>query len=690
MENFNVFDVKQVYSEHNDPILDNYRASLNRIQEIINASKDNDSDRKIYFDFFHKTGQLIINFCKKEEYLDQDHFSTKSLEELQEENRNLYLELLPDNYITSYANPSYCVSIFGDQIGQLMSYFYCLFRGYLSFIFLHKIFKMEEYNQLFIKAYEYIKRVENIEYEQLKVVMTEVQIKDKSIEQYYRYKEMYDKTFKFYTEIVENSDLDDYRYLFRAGNYITDNELRTAQFLSTYSPTKIQELAQTIVKAYIRGFERDNKLEHLKVKSTIGLYYKVGLERLYREVINEFRKEDLETVFLSAYSTQPNKQYEYDHKFDNALYLTEEFNEMLLQSFENGMKRNHEALKEYSGILYIQDFGEKLFSPESKKEIHKLSPDQQKLFQEFNTKIFQILDKFRPHAETSFCIVAFPVPEIGNQYEEIFEETVKLNTLDSEMFESIQQKMIDVLDQADYVHVKGIGENKTDFRIKIQPLVDPTTQTNFLNSGASVNIPPGEVFTSPQLKDTNGILHVEETYQSGFRYDNLILEFTDGFITDYSCMNFDSEEENKKYIEENLLFPHKTLPIGEFAIGTNTLAYMMAQKYDIMRLLPILIYEKTGPHFAIGDTCYSREEDVISYNQINKKQICAVDNEKSILRKTNPQEAYTNIHTDIVLAFDSIEYITAILYNGDHVDIIRDGRFTLKGTEKLNEPLNQL
>ena len=30
----------------------------------------------------------------------------------------------------------------------------------------------------------------------------------------------------------------------------------------------------------------------------------------------------------------------------------------------------------------------------------------------------------------------------------------------------------------------------------------------------------------------------------------------------------------------------------------------MAQKYNIAHLLPILIAEKMGPHFAVGDTCY--------------------------------------------------------------------------------------
>jgi hypothetical protein len=89
-------------------------------------------------------------------------------------------------------------------------------------------------------------------------------------------------------------------------------------------------------------------------------------------------------------------------------------------------------------------------------------------------------------------------------------------------------------------------------------------------------------------------------------------------------------------VEENLLHPHKTLPIGEFAIGTNTMAYRMARKYDIMHLLPILIIEKMGPHFAIGDTCYSHEEDFPHHNIESKKLIIAVDNEKSAKRNEIP------------------------------------------------------
>ena len=125
--------------------------------------------------------------------------------------------------------------------------------------------------------------------------------------------------------------------------------------------------------------------------------------------------------------------------------------------------------------------------------------------------------------------------------------------------------------------------------------------------------------------------------------------------------------------------------MGEFAIGTNTTAYMTAKKYDIESLFPILIAEKTGPHFAVGDTCYSRSEDVRVYNE-DGKEIVAKDNSVSVLRKTDPSKAYFACHTDITIPYDELGSIIAYDENKTAYTIIEKGRFVLEGTEELNVP----
>jgi len=154
-------------------------------------------------------------------------------------------------------------------------------------------------------------------------------------------------------------------------------------------------------------------------------------------------------------------------------------------------------------------------------------------------------------------------------------------------------------------------------------------------------------------------------------------------IKDYTCDNFVSEDENRAFIKENVLFRHNTLPLGEFAIGTNTTAYVVAKKYGVEDKFPILIAEKMGPHFAVGDTCYSHSEDVKVYNP-DGKEIVAKDNEVSKLRDTKPAEAYFNCHTDITIPYDELGELTAVKKDGTRIPIILDGRFVLAGTEELN------
>ena len=125
--------------------------------------------------------------------------------------------------------------------------------------------------------------------------------------------------------------------------------------------------------------------------------------------------------------------------------------------------------------------------------------------------------------------------------------------------------------------------------------------------------------------------------------------------------------------------------MGEFAIGTNTTAYVVGKKYQIEDKLPILIAEKTGPHFAVGDTCYSWSEENKIYNR-DGKEIVAKDNSISILRKEDVSKAYFHCHTDITIPYDELAEISVVQSDGTKTTILKDGRFVLEGTEPLNEP----
>lgn len=532
----------------------------------------------------------------------------------------------------------------------------------------------------------------------------------------YRIRQQLDYGLDFATNIVLSSDLGDGMncdapqnqeeyfpfYLYKYGEYITNNEIEVARFLAKLPQSDIDAMASTYTEGYRIGFVKASK--PIEKKKTVNIRYNLGFERVVKAAIKNFNDMGLKPVIYRAGTLSlvksgvnkigytgaiPNKQYDYDHREDLALYLDKDFVNRKTLVIKNAYEELKEKANTHAGPAVIEVFGEIPFSPEVKNECITLDVVGRKNQVDITDRLSQLTNEYIKGDERSFTIIAYPIPEIGDDFTEIFRETVKLNTLDYKRYESMQQHLIDVLDRADTVRIEGKGTNRTRLTIKTQLITDATKQTSFENCVADVNIPVGEVFTSPVLKGTDGVLNVSEVYLFGLNYIDLCITFKDGMIVDYSCSNFESEEENKKYIRENLLHNHETLPIGEFAIGTNTTAYRMARDYKIEDRMPILIGEKTGPHFAVGDTCYSHEEDVKVYNP-DGKEIIARDNEiTKKYRKTDPSKAYYNCHTDITIPYDELAGIYAVCSDGSEIAIIEDGRFVLPELSELNIPLDR-
>lgn len=487
------------------------------------------------------------------------------------------------------------------------------------------------------------------------------------------------------TDIILNEDLSSINYLYKTGEYISNNEIKIVEYFNNMSSDKINELATVVVNGFLKGYDAQN-LDYSN-KTFVTLYYPLGFEKMAKEVYN-LLSDKFKIVFEISSSTNPNKQFDFFHKNNRALYIDDNYVNKFLCSYENEMTNNYDILKNYGGQLYIETFGAKRVLPK-KDVLICFNKDYSKCLNKLNNKFNQLYKKYTNSNERSFTIISYPCPDIGDNFEEIFNEVIKINTLDCNKYEKIHQKIIDVLDLGDYVHIKGKGENKTDLVVNLHKLADPETETNFENCTADVNIPVGEVFTSPVLNGTNGVLYVSEVYLNGLKFTDLEINIKDGKTVSYNCSIFDDKKHNLEYIEDNILYRYDSLPMGEFAIGTNTLAYIIARKYNIQDKLDILIAEKTGPHFAFGDTCFSNQEDIDTYNPDGKK-IVAKDNEISLLRKTDISKAYFGCHTDITIPFDELESINVVTYEGNEISIIQDGKFVLPGTEELNIPLENI
>ena len=639
----------------NDNVEERYALAIERIKEI---AEEPGLKTDGFADYFKCIATFILKMDKLAADLKADVFRDCSLEEYKNVNTGLYEDVIGKAYETSYANPAYAASKLGLSEGRLLSFLYVEIRGMIVYAYEGRMAEMTALMELFVEVYCMCASTEEDcgkpDYKQMKdsVYWYVSDYSDDLME--YRVRELLDPELDFATKIIMESDLTDVRYLYRFGEYVTDNEIKTAEYLSSLSEEEIQKMADTFTEGYRIGFEITGK--DLSKKKTVNIRYCLGFERLVRAEIKNFEKLGLKpTIYRAAvntinkrlnikvgyYGANPNKQMDFDHRFDNALYMDGEFVERKTGALKLAYEKNKELTAVHGGPAVMEVFGEVPFEPQIKSEALTLDAKQQKLSVKYSNDAGSIVNEYIKGEERSFTIIAYPIPEIGENFEEIFEGTVKINTLDYNKYKAE-------------------------------------------NCLADVNIPLGEVFTSPVLKKTTGVLNVSSVYLNDIKFNNLTVWFEDGFVKDYTCTNFDDEAKNRELFKANVLYDHETLPLGEFAIGTNTTAYVFANKHDIVYKLPILIVEKMGPHFAVGDTCYSRAEDVYVTNP-DGKEIISRDNEVSLLRKTEPDKAYYNCHTDITIPYDEIGNITVVAEDGTRTDLIKNGRFVLDGTLALND-----
>ncbi len=655
-----------------DLIEERYKLAMERIRGFAGE------DMGIYTDYVRQTAHLFELMAEKISGTASDLIAL---------NGQLYQDVAGDAYETSYANPAYAVKQFGRRTGQYLCWFHTRCRDAIIPAFEKEIDEVTIRMELFLQA--------------VSVLMTEEEADRCLKETMYYFVHDYDEEFMeknirqmlcpdqtLVYDLVMNSDLQDPSYLYRYGNYISENEKKISEYLSGLSGDALASMAATYTEGYRKGFEMAGI--DLSQKKTVQIHYNIGFEPMVRQAVYQFEEMGLKPVFSRkscVTSTSPNRQFPYDHRYDDALFLNKALVQERLKNAEKIFEKYREEAAVYAGPAVIEVFGEKLFIPVTKKESPSYNKEQEQLSVEYRRDYSLIQNRYIPEDSYSFTIIAYPVPEIGDQFEEIFRETVEINTLDMERYRRIQQVLIDTLDQGDYVSITGRNGNRTDLKVMLHDLEDPAAQTNFENCLADVNIPVGEVFTSPRLKGTDGLLHVKQVYLNELCYKDLAVTFEDGMVASYTCSNYEEEEENKKYLKENVLRNRDTLPMGEFAIGTNTAAFVMGRKYGIEAKLPILIAEKTGPHFALGDTCYSMSEDVVLHNP-DGKEIVAKENECSRLRHTDMAKAYFNCHTDITIPYDELGDIVVHTREGGSIVLIREGRFVLPGTESLNQALD--
>ena len=374
-----------------DNLMERYELTFNRIRQISEAC---DIKNENFNKYFKRTAQFIVQMDNLKRKVDDGSLKNASLEELQLLNKKLYEDILSSTgaYDSSFANPVYACEKLGEDYGRLMSFLYVEIRGMIVYAYEKRTAYMTALAELFVEIYCMFE--ENSDIPPYKSVLDSVywyvsDYSDDAIE--YRISEMLNPEYSFATNIIMNSDLNDLRYLYSFGEYITENEINTAKYLNSLSQNEIESMASTFTQGYKIGFELGNK--DLSKKKTVNIRYSIGFERLVKEEIKRFEQMGLKsTIYRAApdsinkrmhlkigyFSTSPNKQMDYDHRFDNALYLDSQFVERKLGALKLAYEKNKELAGQFGGPAVMEIFGENPFEPVDKKESLHLDEKQQK------------------------------------------------------------------------------------------------------------------------------------------------------------------------------------------------------------------------------------------------------------------------------------------------------------------------
>ncbi len=481
-----------------------------------------------------------------------------------------------------------------------------------------------------------------------------------------------------YEAILAKASPRDTEWMEEYGLPVTQLERDMMKFWFAVPGERLAAMGRAIVEAFLHGFISQSRVRGARTR--VRFFYQVGQEALAKEVLKAFRERGLRPVVTAPRTAYALNQNQCDHRLDRACAFDGELYEAEWAAYGRAMRLYEEELRDTCGMVGIDQFGAEpviltpsadALQPGREAGARKAGLDARKAEWE--------AEWIRP-SEISFCKVAFPNMLVGGRFKEVFEDFFAMNLVESEPYERQQQRLIDAMDGCEAVEIRGCKGNETRLSVSLWPVGRPEAETKFLNCGGDLNIPYGEVFTTPRLKGTSGLFHVEEICLRGVFYHDLRLVFEDGWVVDVDC------EEGREYVRRNLLGPHERLTVGEFAIGTNTRAYAIARKYGLGARLPILIYEKMGPHIAVGDPCFAHSEEAAIYNMYDRKEMVCRENEHTAKRGTG-ENVYFGTHVDITLPYEKVAWVRGVRADGSYLELIAGGRFVLEGTQGLNEGL---
>ena len=197
-------------------------------------------------------------------------------------------------------------------------------------------------------------------------------------------------------------------------------------------------------------------------------------------------------------------------------------------------------------------------------ELSGVKPDASKAYAEEYQHPVHMRERVN---NTRWCVMRYPSPAFAmnarmptNRFADFFYRACLLDYAD---LNERMKPLHELLAAGKEIHLKGAG---TDIRFSIEG------QT-WIPCAGDLNIPDGEIFSSPLLTSVNGHISYAPTVYDGKPFESIKLIVKDGVVVDF-------ESSNAKALEEILNTDEGARRFGEFSFGTNP--FIDEPMYDIL------------------------------------------------------------------------------------------------------------
>lgn len=354
---------RQLQQARNERCAQRHELSIERLQAI----GDEETVQESYRLYFAKCADHLLKLEEIRRKIAIHGIEGLPEEELQQWNQELYVEVLGENYHTSFANPAYAQEKLSERYGQLLSFLYVELRSGIPYAYENRQEYLTILNELFLEIYQCFEVEEAPEVKTIREILywyasdyCDVFLAD-------RVKESFDPEYsRFVEEIIKKSRQGSAFYLYAYGIYIGEQELDLWKKIRSLTEKEREDLIAAYVRKIRQKVSRSSNFRIL-------LCYQLGMERIVLGISDALKEQGIQPImcrkaqgvitkdgpYANGYDGSGiNSQYEADHRCDQALFLDKKYIERKLDVLRHAKDGEKRQVMQSTDMIRIGPFSE--------------------------------------------------------------------------------------------------------------------------------------------------------------------------------------------------------------------------------------------------------------------------------------------------------------------------------------------